>query len=211
MIFLYQHGCYAQHTADLSSSVVSATADHRSVVLLSLPARMNIGGENTGILVSLYHFASDSYRIPHLMTKYKKMLLLIALVVSVTIVDLFFFSNKKEQSSALDESIARGQKIYDQYCLSCHQANGSGVPHLNPPLIKTSSVLGDPSILIKIVQEGLSGVKINGEIYNNPMPPFGKTLNEEQTANVLTYIRNSFGNKAGIVSADHVKAVNISR
>jgi len=140
----------------------------------------------------------------------KKMVILIVVLAIAAIVVLVLFTNKKGQSSPPDESIGRGQKIYEQYCLSCHQANGSGVPHLNPPLVKTSFVLGDPSILIKIVQEGLSGMEINGEVYTNPMPPFGKLLNEQQTADVITYIRNSFGNKADVVSADLVKDVKTS-
>jgi len=105
-------------------------------------------------------------------------------------------------------SIDRGGKIYTQYCLACHQADGSGVPQLNPPLKNTDYVLGDESRLIGIVMNGFSeGVEINGDTYTNPMPPFGAVLKDEEIADVLTYVRNSFNNKASKISAEQVKAL----
>ena len=92
--------------------------------------------------------------------------------------------------------------------MACHQADGSGVPQLNPPLKNTSYVLGDESRLIGIVINGFSdGVEINGDTYTNTMPAFGASLKDEDIAEVLTYVRNSFGNKASEISADQVKAL----
>ena len=100
-----------------------------------------------------------------------------------------------------------GEKVYMQTCLPCHQADGSGVPGLNPPLKNSAYVTGEPANLIRIVINGLTdGVQINDEDYTNPMPPFGKTLNDNEIADVLTYIRNSFGNKAENISAHQVIA-----
>jgi mono/diheme cytochrome c family protein len=102
----------------------------------------------------------------------------------------------------------RGSKIYTQYCLACHQADGSGVPQLNPPLKNTDYVLGDESRLIGIVMNGLSeGVEINGDTYTNSMPPFGAVLKDEEIADVLTYVRNSFNNKESKISVEQVKAL----
>jgi mono/diheme cytochrome c family protein len=101
----------------------------------------------------------------------------------------------------------RGELIYTQTCLPCHQADGSGVSGLNPPLKNSTYVAGEQTKLIGIVVNGVSdGVQINGDAYTNPMPPFGNTLNDDEIADVLTYIRNSFGNKAEKISADQVKA-----
>jgi mono/diheme cytochrome c family protein len=103
-------------------------------------------------------------------------------------------------------SIERGRKVYEQYCLTCHQADGSGVPSMNPPLIKTSYVGGDITKLARIVLNGFNeGVMINGDEYTNPMPPFGSTLKDQEIADVLTYVRKSFGNNAQAVSPVFVK------
>ena len=77
---------------------------------------------------------------------------------------------------------------------------------MNPPLINTSYVLGDKEQLIGIVLKGLKNVKIEDETYTNPMPSF-KQLKDQEIADVLTYVRNSFGNKASAVTAADVKAV----
>ena len=86
-------------------------------------------------------------------------------------------------------------------------ADGSGVPRMNPPLVKTKYVLGDKTALINIVLNGLENVDIDGDTYTNKMPPLKTVLSDQQVADVLTYIRNSFGNKASAISATEVKAV----
>jgi mono/diheme cytochrome c family protein len=107
-------------------------------------------------------------------------------------------------------SIARGNVLYKQICATCHQADGSGVPRMNPPLIKTQYVLGDPTRLIKVVLLGLNEeVEIEGEYYSNPMPPQAQ-LKDQEIADVLTFIRNSFGNKAAAITAAQVKKVRAS-
>lgn len=99
-----------------------------------------------------------------------------------------------------------GQLIYEQNCLACHQANGSGVPNLNPPLRQTDWVLGDKERLINVLLKGLQGQEIEGDMYDNAMPAHD-FLTNTQIADVLTYIRSNFGNKASAVSAEEVKAV----
>ena len=110
-------------------------------------------------------------------------------------------------NSNLQASIARGKTLYGTYCLPCHQADGSGVPNMNPPLIKTKWVLGDKKALAKIVLKGLQGgeIDINGDKFHNPMPPQESTLTDQEIADVLTYVRNSFGNKASAVTVAEVK------
>ena len=96
-----------------------------------------------------------------------------------------------------------GQLIYEQNCLTCHQSNGSGVPNLNPPLRGTDWVLGDKTRLINVVLKGLQGQEIEGDMYDNAMPAHD-FLKDDQIADVLTYIRSNFGNKADVITADEV-------
>jgi mono/diheme cytochrome c family protein len=108
---------------------------------------------------------------------------------------------------SLKAAIISGQKVYADNCLSCHQADGGGIPNMNPPLIKTKYIMGDKTRLIKIVLNGFNeNVEINGNTYSNNMPSHDY-LTDQQIADVLTYVRNSFGNKALHVTAAQVKAV----
>lgn len=122
---------------------------------------------------------------------------------------LFFAFNVSAQAKpgGIAASMARGQIIYKSVCLACHMANGMGVPRLNPPLANTSYVLGDKRALIKIVLNGFNqDVKINGQSYSNTMTPHSD-LTDRQIADVLTYVRKSFGNKASSVTVAEVKRV----
>lgn len=105
-------------------------------------------------------------------------------------------------------SIDRGKAIYTRKCLVCHQVDGGGVPHLNAPLDGASQVVGkDKARLIKIVLNGMSEkVELDGEIYANVMLP-QKDLSDQDIADVLTYVRNSWTNKASAVAVAEVKAV----
>ena len=108
---------------------------------------------------------------------------------------------------------AKGKEIYNRegYCGTCHRENGEGMPNSGfPPLSKTPFVLGSDEDLIKIVLKGLQGpMEVNGKKYDGqvPMTPFEGLLNDDEVAAVLSYVRNSFGNKASVVSPEKVKMV----
>jgi len=125
-----------------------------------------------------------------------------------TVLVLFFITSAALlKAQSLKASMDRGQKVYEKVCLSCHMADGGGVPHLNPPLSQTSYVLGDKSKIIYIVLHGMTDrIPIEDEFYSNNMAAH-TDLNDQQIADVLTYVRNSFGNKASAVTAAEVKAV----
>ena len=113
----------------------------------------------------------------------------------------------KLKTAVATSSAADGKVMYAQNCLTCHQADGGGVSNMNPPLIKTDYVLGDKNRLIKIVLNGFNDrVEIEGETYNNVMPALNH-LTDKQIADVLTYVRSNFGNKANAVTAAEVKKV----
>jgi mono/diheme cytochrome c family protein len=119
-----------------------------------------------------------------------------------------FAQTKNKKASPVDRaSMERGKVVYEQYCLVCHQADGSGVQSLNPPLIKTQWVLGDKTELISILLNGLDKeIDVNGDVYANVMPSQAH-LTDAEIADVLTYVRNSFSNQASAIrSAEVAKA-----
>lgn len=123
-------------------------------------------------------------------------------IVLLIAVSTFAFTT---QQPDLKASVQRGKKVYETYCISCHQSDGKGMPGMNPPLIKTKQVLGNKTQLINIILIGLDEeMVINGETYFNPMPS-QPHLKDQEIADVLTYVRNSFGNKASLVTTAEVK------
>ena len=136
-------------------------------------------------------------------------------IAGVLLVIIFsvWAGNSKAQAkkSAPTRSISaitlnNGKAVYTNTCLPCHMADGGGVPRMNPPLAATTYVLGDKAKLIDIVLNGFSeDVEIDGQRYSNTMPPQAQ-LTDAQIADVLTYVRNSFGNKASTVTVTEVKA-----
>ena len=115
-----------------------------------------------------------------------------------------------EQSDIEDEidmSHLAGKAVYDSYCLPCHMSNGKGAPGMNPPLVGTEWVLGNKERLIKVILQGLNEpVEIQGEIYQNVMASHA-FLSDQQIADVLSFVRQSFGNNASEITADEVAEV----
>ncbi|MCF2502992.1 c-type cytochrome [Dyadobacter sp. CY107] len=111
------------------------------------------------------------------------------------------------------ELFTLGKTIYakEGYCATCHQPDGKGLTASGfPPLTGTNWVLGNDERLIKLALKGLLGpIEVNGQKYPGqvPMTPFGGLLNDEEMAAVLTYVRNSFGNKGPAIMPDKVKQV----
>lgn len=89
--------------------------------------------------------------------------------------------------------------------MACHQANGEGIPNAFPPLASSDFLNADHDRAIDIVLNGRSGpIIVNGKTYDSVMPAVA--LNNDQIANVLTYVLNSFGNKGGQVTPAQVEA-----
>lgn len=100
-----------------------------------------------------------------------------------------------------------GKKVYLQYCMACHQKDGSGVPGMYPPLKKSNWVTGDKKKIINIVINGLEGeIEVNGDVYSQTMPK-QSNLTNKQVAQVLSYLRKNFGNQADSVKVRDVNAV----
>ncbi len=109
-----------------------------------------------------------------------------------------------------------GSEIYarEGHCGTCHQPDGKGLPDVGfPPLAGTEWANGDPDRLIKLTLKGLIGpITVKGRDYPGlvPMTAFEALLNDEETAAVLTYIRNSFGNAADPITPQDVGRVRKS-
>ena len=104
------------------------------------------------------------------------------------------------------ERIDAGKKLFTSICAACHQPSGQGLPNVFPPLAGSDFLNADKSRAIKIVMAGRQGeVVVNGTKFNNNMPAF--PLGNEDVANVLTYVYNSFGNSGLEVTPEEVKTV----
>ncbi|MBV9987832.1 MAG: cytochrome c [Chitinophagaceae bacterium] len=114
----------------------------------------------------------------------------------------------KKAAAPAGTAMDRGKLIYTKRCLVCHQVDGGGVPHLNAPLDGASAVKGkDKAKLIGYVLKGFNDrVEIDGEYYSNNMAPL-PDLSDQEIADVLTFVRNSWTNKASAVTAAEVKSV----
>jgi mono/diheme cytochrome c family protein len=112
------------------------------------------------------------------------------------------------QPSGAISPLERGRAIFEQNCALCHNTDGKGKPGMAPPFVGSEWVLGSPNRMIRIPLSGLSGpVRVNGADYNLSMANMGAGLSDEDLAAVLTYIRQSWGNKASAVTPEQVKAV----
>ncbi len=99
--------------------------------------------------------------------------------------------------------MSRGEKIYAEKCLMCHQATGQGAPPAFPPLAGSAWISGDRTRLIKILCEGLAGtIAVRGQTYSNSMP--AQMLDDAQVADVLTFVGNSWGHAVASFTAAEV-------
>ena len=100
-----------------------------------------------------------------------------------------------------------GGQIYSAQCVACHQATGAGLPGVFPPLAGSEWVTGPDKVAAAILLHGITGkLTVKGASYNGQMPAFKDKLSDAEIAAVLSHIRANFGNSAGKVSADVVKA-----
>ena len=105
------------------------------------------------------------------------------------------------------DQVNAGKVLFTGTCSVCHQGNGEGLVGVFPPLAKSDYLALDPKRAIGTVLRGLSGkVTVNGKEYNSVMPPMNQ-LNDDEIANILTYVYNSWGNPGGRIAADDVKKI----
>ena len=123
--------------------------------------------------------------------------------VSVEQLDLY------QPKSGAAAAAAQGKKVYETVCGICHSNDGMGKPAMAPPLAGSEWVISAGfHRLAQIPLTGLNGnLQVEGKDWNLNMAPMGAALSDADLAAVLTYIRTSWGNKAGPVSAEDVKSI----
>lgn len=117
-----------------------------------------------------------------------------------------------QPQSGAAAAAARGRRVYEQVCGVCHGVDGAGKPGQAPPLAGSEWVNAKGfNRLAHIPLEGLTGdVKVEGKDWTLNMAAMGAMLPDADLAGVLTYIRTSWGNKGGEVTADDIKKVRAS-
>ena len=111
------------------------------------------------------------------------------------------------------ELFVKGEEIYHRegFCVTCHQPDGNGLLASQfPPLAQSLWVTGNEDRLIKLTLKGMMGpIEVSGKTYPGqvPMTPFEGMLNDAEIASVLTFVRNTFGNKAPAITPEKVKAI----
>ena len=111
---------------------------------------------------------------------------------------------------AAADSRPPGEQLYRRHCLTCHQADGWGVPNMQPPIVGGTWVKGDAKALALFVMTGgFDSAERKDSAVSNVMPPF-RQLSDEDLAGILTYIRAKFGEGAPAVSAADVSAARAS-
>jgi ubiquinol-cytochrome c reductase cytochrome b subunit len=108
---------------------------------------------------------------------------------------------------AVSGAAAKGAQVYTQNCASCHQANGAGQAGVFPPLAGNPYVTGPPKQVIHTLLYGLQGAQVEGKTYAAQMPAWKGNLTNADIANVISYIRTSWGNKGSEVTEADVAKV----
>jgi len=115
-------------------------------------------------------------------------------LLSIYCIGVFSFLGYMQQEKPLKQSILDGEEIYQDFCLQCHLDNGKGVENAFPPLAKSDYLQNNIEASIRGIKYGLRGeITVNGNTYNGVMVNQG--LDEEEVADVMNYILNSWGNK----------------
>ena len=103
------------------------------------------------------------------------------------------------------QDVNKGKGVYTKTCIACHQATGAGIPGAFPPLAKADYLNADVNRAIKQVIKGSTApITVNGKKYTTAMPP--QALNDQQIADVLTYVYANWGNSKKVVTLAMVKA-----
>jgi mono/diheme cytochrome c family protein len=117
----------------------------------------------------------------------------------------------KPHTVGLAASMANGKLIYGKICITCHMADAGGVPNMNPPLTHSEYVNGNKAKLVSILVNGLNeNIEVDGSNYSNVMPA-QEILKDQEIADVLTYVRRSFGNKGTAVTLADVKKARATK
>ena len=138
------------------------------------------------------------------------------LIISVFTLIFFSCGGKKESAQSYAPTAKSeqpslenhpGKSLFQQHCSACHQLDGGGVPNMFPPLKESEYINGEVKWIVSSLVKGLEGpITVKGVEYDNMMPAMDY-LSDEDIANILTYVRGSFGNNSGAVTAGEVNKI----
>lgn len=159
----------------------------------------DICGIKFTITDSHLHSSERGISMKHLLGKGLRALVVCG--VSVTMVGTAFSADKAVME--------KGAKVYNEYCKTCHQATGAGIPKVYPPLAKSDYLKNTPKDkIIESVTLGLKGeITVNGQKYNNVMVALPAKYTDADAAAVITYVYNSWGNSGPTVTEAEVKKI----
>lgn len=125
-----------------------------------------------------------------------KTLMVFLIVILFTSCNLTAKKSSSNKNPQLVASMERGKLVYDDMCITCHLADGKGVPKVFPPLAKADYLRDNQDASIKGIKKGMSGeIEVNSVTYNSIMTSLG--LSNKEVADVMNYINNSWGNDYG--------------
>ena len=124
------------------------------------------------------------------------------------ILTLVFSSCQSSEELKLEQYYSEGYQLYTTHCANCHQAEGTGLANLYPP-VQGSSYLLQKADLVCIIKYGLAGeIQVAGKTYNRPMPANPK-LPDLEIAEIVTYVNNTWGKDTAYTPTDSVTAMLI--
>ncbi|NCD71777.1 c-type cytochrome [Mucilaginibacter agri] len=120
------------------------------------------------------------------------------------VISFLVISCANDQDIEFKRAYSAGEVVYTQHCQNCHGNNGEGLSALMPPLTDSVYLKQNKTQLACIIKFGLKDklVIVSGKPYQNQMPP--ADLAPIEISQVLTYVKNSFGNKMGVVKVEDV-------
>ena len=119
-------------------------------------------------------------------------------------------SDEERESQRLERKYDSGKKIFSLRCASCHQSNGLGIATQYPPLAGSEWVSANPALITKIILKGLKGeITVKGEKYGTSaaLNMAAVPIDDREIANVVTYVRQAWGNDFGEMTTDEVAAI----
>jgi mono/diheme cytochrome c family protein len=119
-------------------------------------------------------------------------------------------SDEERESQRLERKYDSGKKIFSLRCASCHQSNGLGIATQYPPLAGSEWVSANPALITKIILKGLKGeITVKGEKYGTSaaVNMAAVPIDDREIANVVTYVRQAWGNDFGEITTDEVASI----
>ncbi len=128
--------------------------------------------------------------------------------IAVYLEDMPIGDHHRASVKAPAQVLDAGRAIYGDSCSACHQIDGTGVPHMFPPLADNANAQSaDATTVIRVILQGARTVPTDFRPTPSSMPAFDWKLTDMQTAAVATYVRNAWGNSASSVSPDQVRSL----